>query len=456
MRKQINIMNLIKTVTLAISLMSTSVFAQFSLNNGTLLNSGKNFSASGLDTIFVVAGFNNVVLQYTNSDTTDFSWSRFSIQDGAVTTPSLIPSSIVSNQKITTLSISEPGGYQVEIGPTGSSVTKNIWVIDYEEHTPQVDSVVIYDSSRQGADSCSLIKAEAFVSSDSVITGDPVLNKVVRLTRYQSVNWSSDPALTFDSKEFSINLFAPNIPYQDTRVKASLAESFFDNVLPFNTGVENDTLYIPVAVKLDDINAIIIERNNNNELEKKVTGDVKGSAPLNVDFSTKGATSKVEFYDWEILAMSETDSQKITFALDSFRYEFRNDVNDNEEADYLVRVTVSNDYCSASTDKEVRIVSSYLDAANIMIIGFGASEEAGQFKVVYKSLKPETFRGAIYNRWGRRVFSWTDPELGWDGRYNGKYVSPGVYYYVITATGTDGEKWKIKRDLNVIRSKDGK
>jgi hypothetical protein len=51
------------------------------------------------------------------------------------------------------------------------------------------------------------------------------------------------------------------------------------------------------------------------------------------------------------------------------------------------------------------------------------------------------------------VFSWTNPELGWDGRFNGRYVSPGVYYYVVMATGTDGEEWKIKRDLNVIREK---
>ena len=456
MRKQINIMNLIKPVLAAFCLLSTSVFAQFSLKTGTLLNSGDNISASGLDTIFVVEDFNNVTLQYTNADTTDFSWSRFNIQNGAVTTPSLIPSSIVSNQKTTTLAISEPGGYQIEIGPSGSSITKQIWLVNYEDHTPQVDSVVVYDKSKYGADSCSFIKAEAFTTSDTVFVGDPVLNKIVRLIRYQSIRWSSEPALTFSSNEFKINLFAPNIPYEDTRIKATLTESLFEGALPFDTKAENDTLYEPVAVKLENIVATIIERENNNELQKTVTGDIKGSAPLNVDFSAKGVNSKVDFYDWEILAMSEADSQKITFAIDSFRYEFRNDVNDSEEADYLVRVTVSNDYCKASSEEQVRIVSSYLDAANIMIIGFGANEEVSQFKVVYKSLKPETFRGAIYNRWGRRVFAWTDPELGWDGRYNGKYVSPGVYYYVITATGTDGEIWKIRRDLNVLRDKESK
>jgi gliding motility-associated-like protein len=35
----------------------------------------------------------------------------------------------------------------------------------------------------------------------------------------------------------------------------------------------------------------------------------------------------------------------------------------------------------------------------------------------------------IYNRTGSLVFETDDPEIGWDGTYKDKYVSPGVYYY---------------------------
>ena len=48
----------------------------------------------------------------------------------------------------------------------------------------------------------------------------------------------------------------------------------------------------------------------------------------------------------------------------------------------------------------------------------------------------------------------TDPSQGWDGRYNGKLVPAGVYYYVIKARGTDGKNYKKSGDINIVRYKD--
>lgn len=449
-------MKLFKTALLFFWIITSTAFAQFTLSNGSLLTSGDDPQASGIDTVFVVPSFQNIAITYTHTDTTDFSWSKYGIENNSITTPSLIPSSIVTNQNSTTLLLDEPGGYEVEIGPMGSSIKKYIWVLDYEVHAPTIDSVIVYDGVKNNADSCKHIITEAFTRSDTIFVGDFANNRIVGLNRNQQIQWSADPAFSINSQEFRVHLFAPNIPYEDTRITATLHETLFEtpNVDPFETDAENDTLYIPLAVKVDEIDGTIIERDNNNEMERSDISEIKGSAPLNVNFVTRGTNSKVEYWDWEILALAESDSQRVTFTRDSFRYEFRNDINSEQEADYSVRVEVSNDYCYARAKTDVKIVSSYLDASNILVLGFGVSEEAQQFKVVYKSLRPETFRGAIYNRWGRRVFTWTDPEQGWDGRFNGKYVSPGVYYYVISATGTDGEKWEIKRDLNVLREKD--
>ncbi|UCG27620.1 MAG: gliding motility-associated C-terminal domain-containing protein, partial [Bacteroidales bacterium] len=36
----------------------------------------------------------------------------------------------------------------------------------------------------------------------------------------------------------------------------------------------------------------------------------------------------------------------------------------------------------------------------------------------------------IYDRTGNLVFETQEPEINWDGMYNGKYVTPGVYYYI--------------------------
>ena len=54
------------------------------------------------------------------------------------------------------------------------------------------------------------------------------------------------------------------------------------------------------------------------------------------------------------------------------------------------------------------------------------------------------------------IFSFTGPSQCWDGKYKGKYVDAGVYFYVIQARGADGKNYKLKGDINIINLKDNK
>ena len=74
-----------------------------------------------------------------------------------------------------------------------------------------------------------------------------------------------------------------------------------------------------------------------------------------------------------------------------------------------------------------------------------------EFRVAYKSLV--SFKAWIFNRWGTQIYHWTDPAQGWDGKKGGKYVQPGVYFYVIEAEGSDGIKYKRQGDINILRPK---
>ncbi|MEZ4948236.1 MAG: gliding motility-associated C-terminal domain-containing protein [Saprospiraceae bacterium] len=38
---------------------------------------------------------------------------------------------------------------------------------------------------------------------------------------------------------------------------------------------------------------------------------------------------------------------------------------------------------------------------------------------------------AIYNRWGELVFETNDPNIGWDGVFNGQAVNADVYGYFV-------------------------
>ena len=68
----------------------------------------------------------------------------------------------------------------------------------------------------------------------------------------------------------------------------------------------------------------------------------------------------------------------------------------------------------------------------------------------YKSIVE--FHGYIFNRWGQKLFEWTDVSKGWDGKYNGTPVKEGVYFVRVIAKGADGREYNIKKDINLLRS----
>ncbi len=61
------------------------------------------------------------------------------------------------------------------------------------------------------------------------------------------------------------------------------------------------------------------------------------------------------------------------------------------------------------------------------------------------------FHAYIFNRWGQKLFEWSNPAEGWDGTFRGKPVKEGVYFVVVKAKGGDGKIYDIKRDVNLLR-----
>ena len=62
------------------------------------------------------------------------------------------------------------------------------------------------------------------------------------------------------------------------------------------------------------------------------------------------------------------------------------------------------------------------------------------------------FHAYIFNRWGQKLYEWTDPNAeGWDGTYNGKDVREGTYYILVKAKGADGREYNIRKDVNLLR-----
>ncbi|MBQ8655708.1 MAG: gliding motility-associated C-terminal domain-containing protein [Prevotella sp.] len=61
------------------------------------------------------------------------------------------------------------------------------------------------------------------------------------------------------------------------------------------------------------------------------------------------------------------------------------------------------------------------------------------------------FRAIIFNRWGQKLYEWTDLNGGWDGTVNGRPAKQGTYFVLVKAKGSDGQTHTIRRDVNLLR-----
>ncbi len=179
--------------------------------------------------------------------------------------------------------------------------------------------------------------------------------------------------------------------------------------------------------------------------EQKIDGGaLGGSAPVDVTFTAEVSDAAV-FRQWQISRDPDFETLDDTYDQLSFDYTF------TTNGTTYIRFTADNASGTCpyiGETYEVFIGESALMCPNAF--SPGATEGVNdEWRVSYKSIIE--FECHIFNRWGQQMCSFTDPATGWDGRYRGKLVPAGVYYYVIKAKGSDGRRYDLSGDINIVR-----
>lgn len=58
---------------------------------------------------------------------------------------------------------------------------------------------------------------------------------------------------------------------------------------------------------------------------------------------------------------------------------------------------------------------------------------------------------SVYDRWGEIVFETTDANMGWDGKFKGKPMNPGVFAYYAIIERNDGKKIVKSGNVSLVR-----
>lgn len=181
-----------------------------------------------------------------------------------------------------------------------------------------------------------------------------------------------------------------------------------------------------------------------------VTSITDGQAPLTVTFraNPEDMEGHSASYEWHFRKMDANKGDKTLFV----RYEEDTEYTFSESGNYniILKTVIDGDIELDSSAITIFVADSWLEFPNAFSPNGDGINDIYKAKKDYKSIV--SFHAFIINRWGQKLFEWTDPDKGWDGTYHGKDVKEGTYFVIVKARGADGKQYDIKKDVNLLRS----
>jgi len=393
---------------------------------------------TGLDNVYIMFNTQGCRITYTaSSASAAVRWQKFGYLGAAHATD--ISDGVISRAgtEITLTEIEPDCGYAI----TDNGRTTYIWIVDYSRHPFDISSINF--NAEQDCDRAS-VNVEG---SAERITYYSITGRACTLSRDIEISYTTlipdmeqmryVTSETSQKIEYIENGF--NLPVPLCNTYFSLSGDRFLKHWGLATEITSP-LYTSQAVALI-AKAEKVARDNQNEI--RTEEQLGGSAPVEIVFSA-AATDAAIFTEWQMA--TDPEFENITF---------RENTLDFSHTFYsigtiYVRFMAANaaGRCERVSDTfTVNIGESSLQCPN----AFSPEGSPGindEWKVSYKSII--SFECYIFNRWGEKMAEFHDPAQGWDGKHKGKYVSPGVYYYVIKAKGSDGKEYDLNGDINIV------
>ena len=197
-----------------------------------------------------------------------------------------------------------------------------------------------------------------------------------------------------------------------------------------------------------DITPTATYTDTNGE-EVTTTEDISGEAPLHVAFMANPENVEATAtFEWHFRLDGASGSNEVVRYEENTEYDFR------ESGTTRVTLYVrEGEEIVDSASISVIISESHLEMPNAFTPNGDGVNDYYQAKSSSKSLVD--FHAYIFNRWGQKLYDWTDwrdEKKGWDGTFNGRPVKDGVYFVLVEARGSDGRVYKIRRDVNLLRN----
>lgn len=391
--------------------------------------------SSGLSSVWIVYDISDINISYDLSldENYNIKWYKFSKLGAAYAEE--ITDIIIDNGRARLSNPEGDMGYVIEHNGSFSY----FWIVDYKSAAFDVKGIMISPESDCEQTIIDIDGIAPTLAYHSINGQRIVIDRQIQLT-YQSLQWNIEQ-IEYEQIETTQNIADLS---QSIYTATPLCNTIFtlqgDRFLEswgMPISVESETYYTSAV----EVNAVASRTNPDNK-----SSDLGGSAPAIINFDGYFTDATI-FREWQIAKDSEFEDIIYRFSDDKITYTF------NESGSYYARFFGANaeGCCESSSETfEISIGESRLECPNAFSPESDI-ESARTWRVSYNSIVE--FECFIFNRYGIQLYSYTDPAGGWDGKYKGKTVGTGVYFYVITARGADGKKYNLKGDINVLKLK---
>ena len=397
-------------------------------------------ASSGLTAVYVVNTTSGLSLTYTAASAAAASAvevGRFDMR-GASFSSTVDPSLITrSGNEITISSVDPDAGYIFAEG----SKTSYYWIADYSAHPFTIDAL-----SPAPEQECDRTFLETSGSAPRMVYYG-ITGRSQEIDREITLSYTT---LVADNENvsFTSTSTTQNLAYIDGRfgIEPPLCNTYFtltgDRFLR-QWAMEKEiksSLFTTQSVAAIT-SAVQQTRQADNEIKVETT--LGGSAPAEISFSA-ATTDAAVFTQW--LMATDEEMEDVVFRTSDLNFDY----TFTDMGTYYLRFQAADASGKCETFSDLYTVfigESYLRCPNAF--SPGATEGVNDlWKVSYKSIT--SFDCYIFNRWGEKMTEFHDPSQGWDGRYGGKLVPAGVYYYVIKAKGSDGRNYNLSGDINIL------
>lgn len=389
-------------------------------------------ASTGLEEVYVIENTFGAVALYPSANA---RWSRFSNLGGGYAES--VAATVSGNSSSVRLG-AEDMGFIVE----DNGRQHCFWIVNYANHQLNLQSLTAAPEQECGRIALELggdaSEIPYYSSTGRRMTVPRELKLSWNTLEYDEENFTYASTTAEETLDFAGHIISASAPMVATEY--TLSGDRFLRVWGRPESITSAT--IPAMAVEAQTRALQTARDNDNEQKSDQSG-LGGSAPCEISFEAIISDAAI-YHRWELSRDADFGILENSYSEIDFDYTFL------ENGNYYVRFVANNAEGTCEfigTSYEISVGESKLLIPN----AFSPQSSPGvndEWKVSYKSLIE--FECHIFNRLGTCLFSTKDPAQGWDGKYRGKFVPAGVYYYVIKARGADGTDYKRAGDINII------